>query len=56
LEVGGELDSARAIPASTTGVACSVEAVSEPRIGDPSGEEIISSTKGGAYLEVLVCL
>ena len=56
LEAGEELDSARAFPVPTAKVACFVEDVPESRIGDLSGEETISSTKGRAYLEVLVFL
>ena len=56
LGVGEELDSVGALPAPTAGVACSVENVPESRTGDPFGEETISSTEGGACLEVLVFL
>ena len=54
--VGDELDSAGAFPAPTARVACSREDVPEYRTRDPSSEETISSTKGGACLKVLVFL
>jgi len=56
LGVGEELDLPGAFPATTAGVACSIEDISESRTGDPSSEQTISSTQGGACLEVLVFL
>ena len=56
LGVREALDSTGAFPAPTARVACFVEGVPESRIGDPSSQETISSTKRGACLEVLVFL
>jgi len=52
----GGLDSVEACSLSTTGEACLGVAVSDPFVGEPSGEDTISSIIGGACLEVLVFL
>jgi len=52
----GGLDSVEACSLSTTGEACLGVAVSNPFVGEPSGEDIISSITGGSCLEALLFL
>ena len=52
----GGLDSVEACSLPTVGEACLGIAVSEPFVGEPSGENTISSITGGSCLEVLVFL
>jgi len=52
----GGLDSVKAYSLPTTSEAYLGVAVSEPFMGEPSGEDTIFSIIGGSYLEVLVFL
>ena len=52
----GGLDSVEACSLPTTGEACLGAAISDPLVGEPFGEETISSITGGSCLEVLVFL
>jgi len=54
-DVGG-LVSVEACSLPTTGEACLGAAVSDPFVGEPSGEDTISSITGGPYLEALLFL
>jgi len=53
---GGGRDSVEACSLLTIGEACLGAAVLDPLLGEPSGEDTISSITGGSYLKVLVFL
>jgi len=52
----GGLDSVEAYSLSTTSKACLGAVISDPFVGELSGEDTISSITGGSYLEALVFL